>query len=47
MVKVYPNLNHLFQNCETGDMGEYATIEETMAVEVLNDITEWILNINK
>lgn len=40
--KVYPNLNHLFQNAKTGAVGEYAEIEETMNPEVLKDITAWI-----
>ncbi|MCQ2173531.1 MAG: alpha/beta hydrolase [Bacteroidales bacterium] len=43
-VKEYPNLNHLFQNCRTGTVEEYRLIEETISVEVLNDLTNWILN---
>ena len=43
-VKEYPGLNHLFQKCTTGSMDEYAIIEETFSPEVLNDITEWIIN---
>lgn len=46
-IKRYPNLNHLFQNCETGGMDEYARIEETISPEVLEDIAVWILNISK
>lgn len=37
-----PNLNHLFQNCETGAVAEYAQIEETISPEVLEIISEWI-----
>jgi len=42
LLKVYPNLNHLFQNAKTGAVGEYAEIEETISPEVLKDITAWI-----
>lgn len=36
--------NHLFQHCQSGHPNEYATIEETIAEEVLQDITRWILS---
>lgn len=36
------NLNHLFQNCETGAVAEYAQIEETISPEVLQIIKDWI-----
>jgi uncharacterized protein len=39
---IYPGLNHLFQNCETGLPGEYGTIEETMSAEVLATMAVWI-----
>jgi hypothetical protein len=42
-VRVFPNLNHLFQNAETGLIAEYGRIEETMAPEVLRAIAEWIV----
>ncbi|MDO4771598.1 alpha/beta hydrolase [Porphyromonas sp.] len=42
VVKVYEGLNHLFQNCTTGQLEEYYTIEETMSPEVMNDISMWI-----
>jgi hypothetical protein len=35
-------LNHLFQVCETGDIDEYAKIEQTISPEVLEDITKWV-----
>ena len=41
-VKKYPGLNHLFQHCTTGLVGEYENIEETIAPEVLKDMAEWI-----
>ena len=37
-----PNLNHLFQECETGSPQEYATIEQTFAPVALTEITKWI-----
>lgn len=40
--KAYDGLNHLFQHCNTGLVDEYGQIEETMAEEVLQDITTWI-----
>ena len=42
-VKAYPQLNHLFQHCETGAIAEYATIEETFSPEALELISDWIL----
>ena len=41
--KIYPNLNHLFQTAQTGNVPEYATIEETFNEKVLMDIKNWIL----
>ena len=40
-----PNLNHLFQQAETGYMDEYATIEETFSPEVLRIMNDWIKNL--
>jgi pimeloyl-ACP methyl ester carboxylesterase len=42
-VKLFPEMNHLFQKCETGAMREYAQIENTIDPEVLNFMSEWIL----
>jgi len=39
---VLPGLNHLFQECETGAVGEYGAIEQTIAPQVLGAVTEWI-----
>ena len=38
-----PGLNHLFQHGPTGAPTEYGTVEETMAPEVLNAISDWVL----
>jgi len=35
-------LNHLFQNCETGALDEYAKIEETFSPKALKIISDWI-----
>jgi uncharacterized protein len=42
-IKYFPGLNHLFQTSKTGLPGEYGTIEETIAPEVLQTIANWIL----
>ncbi|MEN8122441.1 MAG: alpha/beta hydrolase [Bacteroidota bacterium] len=41
--KELPNLNHLFQECETGLPSEYATIEQTISPIALDEITKWII----
>jgi pimeloyl-ACP methyl ester carboxylesterase len=38
-----PGLNHLFQHGPTGAPTEYGTVEETMAPEALNAISDWVL----
>ena len=38
-----PNLNHLFQTAETGDISEYSKIEETISPAALQIIGDWIL----
>lgn len=40
--KLFPNLNHLFQDCKTGLLNEYSEIEETFSPAVLDEITNWI-----
>lgn len=42
-IKELPNLNHLFQECETGAPSEYATIEQTISPSALTAITDWIV----
>lgn len=40
--KEYPGLNHLMQHAVTGEVAEYAKIEETMSPEVIADIIDFI-----
>ena len=42
-IKELPNLNHLFQECDTGSPDEYATIEQTFSPIALTEITNWIM----
>ena len=42
-----PDLNHLFQHCETGSPNEYFTIDETISPEVLEMIVEFVKGIEK
>lgn len=42
-IEVLPGLNHLFQHARTGLLDEYSTIEETMATQVLERVSRWIL----
>jgi uncharacterized protein len=42
-VQELANLNHLFQECKTGQMNEYSQIEETISPAVLKQISEWVL----
>lgn len=37
-----PNLNHLFQECQSGSPSEYALIEETFSPKALEVVGEWI-----
>lgn len=41
-VKIYPGLNHLFQECTTGLPTEYINIEQTISPIVLEDIATWL-----
>lgn len=41
-IKVLPGLNHMFQESETGNMTEYAEIEQTFSPIALYEITRWI-----
>lgn len=38
----YENLNHLFQNSNSGAVSEYVLIDETISIDVLNDIVNWL-----
>jgi pimeloyl-ACP methyl ester carboxylesterase len=44
-IKEYPNLNHLFQECNTGSHTEYQFIEQTISPDVLKDLGEWVLKL--
>ena len=41
-VEIFEGLNHLMQEAETGTIDEYAQIEETVNVEVLEFVTDWL-----
>jgi uncharacterized protein len=41
--RLFPQLNHQFQTCETGSLMEYGLIKEAIAPEVLELMAEWIL----
>ena len=41
-IKELPGLNHLFQESQTGDPSEYATIEQTFSPTALEKIKNWI-----
>lgn len=41
-IETIDGVNHLFQHCETGQVTEYRTIEETIAPEVLEIISNWM-----
>lgn len=42
-VKLYPGLNHLFQECISGLPQEYSSIEQTISPVVLEELAEWII----
>lgn len=44
-LREFEGLNHMFQTCKTGGLSEYATIEETVAPVVLQDIGDWIQSV--
>jgi len=44
-IEALENLNHLFQECETGKMDEYSKIEQTFSPIALEEISNWILEI--
>lgn len=43
-IRRFSGMNHLFQTAETGAPTEYSQIEETMSPEVLEVISDWILD---
>jgi uncharacterized protein len=46
-VKLFPEMNHLFQSCKTGAVSEYLQIDETVAPIVLQTIGDWITGLYK
>ena len=40
-------LNHLFQECKTGMLSEYSQIEQTIAPNLLETVTKWIIETTK
>jgi uncharacterized protein len=42
-----PNLNHLFQECDTGSPSEYQTIEQTFSPKALDLLKDWVLKTTK
>ena len=40
-----PDLNHLFQHCDTGLLEEYSDIDETISPEVLEIIADFVKTI--
>lgn len=47
ILRELPELNHLFQHCETGSPNEYYTIDETISPEVLEMIVEFVKSVTK
>ena len=41
-IKEFKDLNHLFQEAQTGSPLEYSVIEQTMAPIVLKEVAAWI-----
>lgn len=41
-IQEIPNLNHLFQECKTGSLSEYGTIEQTFSPIALTLILDWL-----
>ena len=44
-VHIFPELNHLFQHCKSGQLKEYPMIEETFSTEVLATMKNWLQKI--
>ncbi|MDB2656944.1 alpha/beta hydrolase [Crocinitomicaceae bacterium] len=44
-LEIMPGLNHLMQHCEDCTMQEYSELEETISLDVLNLISDWILEL--
>lgn len=46
-VRIFPDLNHIFQKCTTGLTSEYSFIDETISPEVLDFVSQWIIEHSK
>jgi dienelactone hydrolase len=46
-LKLFPGMNHMFQICKTGTPLDYPEIRETVAPEVLDYMTDWIVKHTK
>ncbi len=46
-IREMENLNHLFQESDTGLPGEYKKIEETFSPKALKTVSEWIIDQTK
>lgn len=42
-IKEIPQLNHLFQTCNSCTLGEYSTLEESFSPAALDIMTDWLL----
>ena len=42
LIKEYDALNHLFQHCTAATALNYGAIKETISLEVLKDIVNWV-----
>ncbi len=45
LTRIYPGLNHLFQESITGMIDEYAQSEQTIAPLLLDDLGEWLYHV--
>lgn len=43
-ILVLPGLNHLFQACDTGNVDEYRSLEQTFSPDALKIIGDWIMD---
>ncbi|MEO6051121.1 MAG: alpha/beta fold hydrolase [Pyrinomonadaceae bacterium] len=42
-IRLFPKLNHLFQESEIGSPSEYEKIEQTFSAAALKEVTDWII----
>jgi dipeptidyl aminopeptidase/acylaminoacyl peptidase len=38
----FDGLNHLMQHCKTGNVSEYLSNEETISIEVIDNMIQWL-----